>query len=59
MKSWGISKVVFFFFCHLGTTNVPKVSEIQMGDFALQGLADLDLLLLGGFFVLFIIKCMA
>lgn len=30
-----------------------------MGDFALQGLADLDLLLLGGFFVLFIIKCMA
>lgn len=32
-----------------------------MGDFALQGLADLDLLLLGGgvCFVLFIIKCMA
>lgn len=32
-----------------------------MGDFALQGLADLDLLLLGGVFcfVLFIIKCMA
>lgn len=34
-----------------------------MGDFALQGLADLDLLLLGVFFVfffvLFIIKCMA
>lgn len=32
-----------------------------MGDFALQGLADLDLLLLGFFlfFVLFIIKCMA
>lgn len=29
-----------------------------MGDFALQGLADLDLLLLGVFF-LFIIKCMA
>lgn len=58
MKSWGISKVVFY---HLGTTNVPKVSEIQMGDFALQGLADLDLLLLGVFFFfgLFIIKCMA
>lgn len=32
-----------------------------MGDFALQGLADLDLLLLGVFFFfgLFIIKCMA
>lgn len=32
-----------------------------MGDFALQGLADLDLLLLGFlfFFGLFIIKCMA
>lgn len=30
-----------------------------MGDFALQGLADLDLLLLGFFFFLFIIKCMA